>query len=54
MRVAVAEIFLARWTDHIHEEWVRNILKDRPDLSREQLERTLELMNSAVPDWLVT
>jgi hypothetical protein len=54
MRVAATEIYQPRWTDQIHEEWTRNVLKDRPDLSREQLERTRELMNNAIPDCLVS
>ncbi len=44
----------ARWTDDIHDEWIRNVLKNRQDLSAEQLGRTRQLMNRAVPDCLVT
>lgn len=33
---------------------MRNVLKDRPDLKREQLQRTRELMNAHVRDSLVT
>jgi hypothetical protein len=54
MRVAATEIYQARWTDQIHGEWMRSVLEDRPDLTREQLERTRELMNSAIPDCLVS
>lgn len=54
MRTAATEIYQPRWTDRIHEEWIRNVLGDRPDLSREQLERTRELMNNAIPDCLVS
>ena len=28
----------ARWTDEIHEEWIRNVLKNNPRLARERLE----------------
>ncbi len=41
------------WTDQIHEEWIRNVLKNRQDLAREQLKRTKGLMNSKVRDRLV-
>ena len=53
IELAAAGLFHARWTEEIHEEWTRNVLKDRTDLRAEQLERTRELMNRAVPDCLV-
>lgn len=53
MSVAITEQFRARWTSEIHDEWTRNLLKNREDISKEQLERTVELMNQAVPDCLV-
>lgn len=53
LELATAQLFRAKWTDEIHEEWIRNVLKDRSDLKREQLDRTRELMNSAVMDCLV-
>jgi hypothetical protein len=43
MRLAVTDLFHARWTDAIHEEWMRNLLADRPDLSRARIERTRAL-----------
>lgn len=46
--------FRARWSARIHDEWKRNLLKNRPDLTAEQLDRTSELMDRAVPDALVT
>jgi predicted nucleic acid-binding protein len=42
--------FRARWSSRIQEEWQRNLLKKRADLSREQLDRTVDLMNAAIPD----
>src|SRR6184192_1619909 len=53
MRLALEDLFLARWTDRIHDEWMRNVLANRPDLKPEQLLRTRELMNSNVRDALV-
>lgn len=46
--------FRARWTAQIHEEWKRNLLQNRPDLTPEQLDRTSALMDRAIPDALVT
>jgi PIN domain len=54
MWLALTDLFRARWTNAIHEEWMRNVLKDRPDLTRTQLERTRDLMNANVRDCLVT
>ena len=53
IRVAMAGLVRARWTDAIHEEWIRNLLRNRPDLGAEQLKRTRQLMDRAVPDCLV-
>lgn len=53
MHLAMTDLFRARWTDTIHEEWIRAVLRDRPDLSRARLERTRALMDAAVLDPLV-
>jgi hypothetical protein len=53
MHLALTELFRARWTATIHEEWMAAVLANRPDLTRAQLERTRDLMNKAVPDCLV-
>lgn len=54
LRLAMTDLFRARWTDHIHDEWMRSVLKNRKDLTAGQLERTRQLMDLAVPDCLVT
>lgn len=54
LRLAMTELFRARWTDHIHAEWIGGVLGNRQDITAEQLERTRQLMNQAVPDCLVT
>ncbi len=53
MHPALLDAFRARWSEAIHDEWIRNLLKSRADLRREQLERTRELMNLHVRDALV-
>jgi len=40
MQLALTDLFRAKWTNRIHDEWIRNLLKNRPDLKREQLEKT--------------
>lgn len=53
LRLATTGLFAAKWTEHIHDEWIRNLAADRPELS-DKLSRTRALMNAAVPDCLVT
>ncbi len=54
MQLALTDLFRARWTEQIHDEWIRNLLQKRSDLTLKQLTRTKELMNSHVRDCLVT
>ena len=54
MHLALTGIFRAHWSDEVHKGWIRNLLKNRPDLSRDKLERTRQLVDMAIPDALVT
>jgi predicted nucleic acid-binding protein len=54
MHLAGTNLFRARWTDEIHDEWTRNLLKNRTDLTKERLQRTRDFMNKSVRDCLVT
>ncbi len=53
MYLANTGLFRARWTDEIHDEWIRNLLKNNPDLDQVKVNRTKILMNKNVPDCLV-
>jgi predicted nucleic acid-binding protein len=53
LQLAVTGLYQAKWTNQIHDEWRDNLLANRPDLTRRQLDRTQDLMNAAVPDCLV-
>lgn len=53
MRLAVEGIIRAHWTEYIHQEWMRAVRKRLPDIRPEQLERTRELMDRALPDALI-
>ncbi len=53
IRVAQTGIVRARWTETIHDEWVRNVLKNNPQATAERLVRTRVLMNEPVRDCLV-
>ena len=54
MRLALTDLYRARWTDMIHDEWTRSVLKQRPDLKATELARTRSLMDAHVRDSLVT
>jgi predicted nucleic acid-binding protein len=54
MYLALSDVFRAKWTDTIHEEWMRNVRKDYPDITQAQVERIRDLMNGNVRDCLVT
>ena len=54
MHLALTDLFRARWSDMIHDEWTGNLLKNRPDLTAEQLAWTRARMNAHIPDATVT
>lgn len=54
MRLSMTDLFRAKWTEDIHQEWIRNLLANRPDLTETQLCRTRDLMNEHGGDCLVT
>jgi predicted nucleic acid-binding protein len=53
MRVAMTDLYRAKWSNAIHDEWIRNVLANRSDLTQGQLERTRSLMNRSVLDAVV-
>jgi predicted nucleic acid-binding protein len=54
IELATTKLFDARWSNLIHDEWMRNVLENKPHLQHRQLERTRTLMDKAVPGSLVT
>lgn len=53
MRLALTDLFKAHWSDHIHEEWINSLLKQRK-FTRDKLNRVRELMDSHAKDAKVT
>ena len=53
VHLAITGLFRAKWSTEVHEEWIRNLLINRPDLTRVQLERTRDLMDKHALDALV-
>ena len=54
MYLAATDLYHARWSNDIHEEWMQNVVKDHADIPRKQVERIRDLMNLHVRDCLVT
>jgi hypothetical protein len=53
MQLAQTKMFRARWSAEIHDEWIRNLLQNRPDLDRNAIENVRRLMDKSVLDALV-
>jgi hypothetical protein len=53
MRLALRDLFRAKWSQTVHDEWIEAALRDRPKLDRKKLERTRALMDAHVRDCLV-
>lgn len=51
--LAVSDLHRAKWSNAVHDEWINALLRTRPDLTRERLERTRDLMNAHTRDALV-
>jgi len=49
VQAAVDRLVEARWTDEIHDEWIRSLAADAPALPIERLQTTRRLMNDALP-----
>lgn len=43
-------LYKPKWSTEIQDEWSRNLLLNRPDLKKGQLQLTIEAMNIAFPD----
>ena len=54
MELATRDLYRAKWTAEIHDEWIRNLKQNKPDLPIEKLDRVKDLMNENVRDCLVT
>lgn len=53
LTLASRKLVVPRWSEEIHDEWIRSLLRNRPDLKRENLEQTRRKMDSYFPNSLV-
>jgi hypothetical protein len=53
VQIAVDRLVDARWTDEIHDEWIRNLAANVPAIPIERLQITRRLMNGALPHAMV-
>lgn len=54
LRLGLTGLYQPKWSDTIQNEWQRNLLANRPEITSEQIARIGMLMNKALPDALVT
>jgi predicted nucleic acid-binding protein len=52
LSLAVEGLYHARWTQRIHDEWVRNLARKRPEIAA-RLPAVVALMNKSVPDCVI-
>jgi len=53
MQVAVDRLIDARWTDEIHDEWIRSLAASVSAIPIEHLQTTRRLMEAALPQAMV-
>jgi predicted nucleic acid-binding protein len=53
LSLAGENLYHARWSATINDEWVRSVVKNKPDIAH-KLPAVVERMNASVPDCLVT
>lgn len=54
LRLADRYLYAPLWSADIHEEWMRSLLADRPDIDAGVLDRTRAVMDAHFPDAVVT
>ena len=46
LNVAVKGLYQPKWSSEIQDEWLRNLVVNRPDLKKENLNKTVTAMNA--------
>lgn len=53
LQLAIDNLYHARWTETIQDEWINALLSNSPSVDRISLLRTRKIMNSSIRDALV-
>jgi hypothetical protein len=54
MRLALASLFQPQWSAHVHEEWIRSVLRDNPHIPAMRLWALRDAMDQRIDDAVVT
>ena len=54
MELALTDLYRAKWTDKIHDEWTSSLINKNPKVTKEKLDKTRELINLYARDALIT
>lgn len=53
LELAITDVYRAKWSSAIHDEWINALMRNEPHRDRAALERTRALMDRATRDCLV-
>jgi len=53
LRLALTDLYRAKWSADIHAEWMRTLAARRPDISQARIDKLRALMNSNVRDAVI-
>ena len=48
LQLATTELFRARWTEAIHDEWMRSLRDDKPDISADKIYSLRQMIDGSV------
>jgi predicted nucleic acid-binding protein len=54
MRLAIDDVYQARWSMRVHEEWIRAVLRDKPAIPEARLHEVRDGMDAHAADAMVT
>lgn len=54
LQLSMTDLFRARWTDRIQQEWAEAIKRSRPELDPARIDRTCDIIRTAFPECYVT
>lgn len=53
MECSLNDLIQLKWSNRVLNEWIDNLIINRPDLNRDRLEKTkLDMINATLDSWL--